>query len=502
MKFLLKFSLVLSLCAANAYSATKDLLSDFLQSQSAYSFQITSEIVSNLPIAERVNRLLVASYCCDSNTVAKLAEAGVSLDSTNAGGVNALMLLSSGTRYAYYSNASVELANYLVRHGTKLEAQDKNGRTAADWAFEYGRYSLLPLLDASGKYKSFYADGAKVKALGQLIQTVGNLSIESMSCGGNFPAESYNEVKVIADALKAGANPDQEILQVALGGSTSDDYWLPLGHIMPEAISELVKHGAIVNDPLSNGLQPLFYTVSKPTLFKMLLNAGADPKKSSLVAWTDWSDVRSSRGSMPGFELIKEPIICEAAEFGVAETLQMLLDRGVSIEERDSRGNTPLLRAIDFANADTIAFLLKHHASLQATNNQGQDALALAAARMNVNFVRTYDKAGLYHKVLEDFPGDPKSPVLGRWALESTKTNLFLRLDPQGGGEAFHNWEKPIAWKVNDKAIEISIYYPRMPRLFNGELMLGWIEYHVETDTCVLRWQDSSLPIVKLVRMK
>jgi len=221
--------------------------------------------------------------------------------------------------------------------------------------------------------------------------------------------------------------------------------------------------------------------------------------------WADYSDYKNGIK----FKFIKEPIICEAAEFGVAETLQMILEHGVSIEERDSRGNTPLLCAVNFANADAINFLLKHHASLQATNNEGHNALDLAAARMNVDFVRAYDKTGRYHKILEDYPGDPKSPVVGKWVQES-HTNLFLRLDPkgggeiEGGGEVFHSWTKTIAWKkTGDKAIEISVYCPEIPRMPGDELEPGWLDYYSETDTCVLHWRDGPQPsAIKLMRMK
>jgi hypothetical protein len=275
---------------------------------------------------------------------------------------------------------------------------------------------------------------------------------------------------------------------------------------MSEAILELIKGGAKVNEPLSNGLQPLFYTVSKPTLFKMLLDAGADPCKASHVAWTDWSDMRKNPSASPKLKFIREPIICEAAKFGVAETLQMLLDHGVSIEERDSRGNTPLLCAVNFANADTINFLLKHGASLQATNHAGQNAPDMAAARMNVDFVRTYDKTGRHHKILEDYPGDAKSPMVGKWSLESG--TIFLRLNPKGdgeikaGGQAFYSWSwtKTIAWKETmDKVIEITVYCPEIPRMPGDELESGLLEYHPENDTCILRWHDSA---IKLVRVK
>src|SRR5208282_3485733 len=126
----------------------------------------------------------------------------------------------------------VGTANYLILHGAKAEAKDKNGRTAADYAFEYGRYNLLPVLDVSGKYKSFYEGGAKRGPQDRLTQAIGNLIMESVSSRGSSPPEP-DKVKIISDALKAGANPDQDIFLVALGGASSEYYWVPLEQITP-----------------------------------------------------------------------------------------------------------------------------------------------------------------------------------------------------------------------------------------------------------------------------
>jgi hypothetical protein len=331
---------------------------------------------------------------------------------------------------------------------------------------------------------------------------VGNSVLDSLSLNCNSSSNSDSKVNDIISALKDGAIPDQSVLLQALGGSSSEYYWLPFGQIMPEAILELAKAGAKVNEPLSNGLQPLFYSVSKPKLFQMLLDSGANPHIPSYVTWA-WLSTNYQQEGI-SFKIIREPIICEAAEFGVPEVLEKLLRRGISIEERDSEGNTPLHRAVTFANADAIDFLLKHQASLQATNNKGSNALDLAASCANVDFVRAHDQTGRYRKILEEYPGSPKSPVVGKWALESCRTNVYLHFAPDGGGEIFQwNWKKPLAWRINQNSIEVFAYVPQIPRMPGDELEPGWVTYNPITDTCVLRWRDGPQPSdVKLVRIK
>jgi hypothetical protein len=502
--FLLKLISLLTLCALNAYSAIQKDDKDFPQIDPPDCSVFNQDVDTNRPMAEKIRLLLAYSAYGISNKVAQLVESGVPANSTNSAGDTVLTCFPRMHRSAEpeLKTQIIGLTKYLIQHGAQAEAKDKRGKTAADYAAEYGWHELLPIVDVSKKYKARYEDVKLIEAQNALEVTIGDLAVESMSHGGNLPPDSYSKVKTIIDALENGASPDQEVMLEALGGSTSEDYWLPMAQIMPEAISELVKAGAKVNDPLSNGLQALFYAVSKPKLFKMLLDASADPHKASFVTWMYLPPNYKEVGFK--FKIVREPIICEAAQFGVAETLEMILQAGVSIEERDSDGNTPLHRAVTFANVDNVDFLLKHHASLQATNNAGQNALELAAARANVDFVRAYDKTGRYHQVLEDYPGNPKSSVVGKWALESATTKLYLRFAPDGGGEIFYcSWKRPLAWKTNNGSIEVFAYVPQIPRMPGDELEPGSVEYDSKTDTCILRWRDGPQPSpIKLVRMK
>lgn len=451
-------------------------------------------IDTNLPMVEKIKLLLSFSEYGYTNEAVQLIESGVPANATNSAGDTVLTCWPKRMRALSLEPRMLEFAKYLIQHGADPNAQDRLGKTAADYCAEYGWYQLLPIVDTTRKYKSRYQDAKLVEAQQRLLGTIGDLSIKSIPSDGNWPPDAYAQITNINLALKDGAFPDQEIMLEALGGASSEDYWLPFGQIMPEAIMELVRGGAKVNEPLCNGLQPLFYAVSKPKLFRALLKAGADPHKASFVTWVYLTPDYRQEGIK--LKIVREPIICEAAEFGKPETLDLLFRAGISIEERDFEGNTPLMRAVTFANADTINFLLKHHASLTATNHAGLNALDLAAAHANVDFVRTYDKTGRYHKVLEDYPGNPKSPIVGKWTTKPGGTNVYLHFAPDGGGEIFHfgAWKKPLAWRTNQNSIEVFAYCPQIPRAPGDELETGWVDYDPKTDTCVLRWRDGPKP--------
>lgn len=70
------------------------------------------------------------------------------------------------------------------------------------------------------------------------------------------------------------------------------------------------------------------------------------------------------------------------------EVLRMLLERGVDIEVRDSRGRTPFLYCVENGGAGALEMLRRFGADLEATNDDGKKSLHLAVQRADVDVVR------------------------------------------------------------------------------------------------------------------
>jgi hypothetical protein len=139
-----------------------------------------------LPLSERVDLLQTAAWCGYSNVVARLLDDGIPADSTNVVGYTVLMALLGGdvpmfrSWPAYREPEMVGLAKFMISRGAKLETKDQNGKTAADYAVELGRYDLLRLFDTSGRLESKYADVKKRSAQNKLRAAISERWYEMM----------------------------------------------------------------------------------------------------------------------------------------------------------------------------------------------------------------------------------------------------------------------------------------------------------------------------------
>jgi ankyrin repeat protein len=72
-------------------------------------------------------------------------------------------------------------------------------------------------------------------------------------------------------------------------------------------------------------------------------------------------------------------LIHGAAYHGMHDAVQILLDRGASIESRDIFGQTPLILAADNGHPVTVGLLILRGADLKARDNDGKTAYSCAA---------------------------------------------------------------------------------------------------------------------------
>lgn len=71
----------------------------------------------------------------------------------------------------------------------------------------------------------------------------------------------------------------------------------------------------------------------------------------------------------------KNSLLHNATASPDTKTLEYLLDNGAKIETRDSRGRTPLFKAIENANVDNVRTLLEHGANKHAKDKEGNGIL-------------------------------------------------------------------------------------------------------------------------------
>jgi ankyrin repeat protein len=75
----------------------------------------------------------------------------------------------------------------------------------------------------------------------------------------------------------------------------------------------------------------------------------------------------------------KDPALIWAARHNLIPLATRMLERGVSVNERDHMGNTPLHWAVK--HPDMVKFLVEHGADVNARNRLGETALHLAVRR-------------------------------------------------------------------------------------------------------------------------
>ncbi len=179
---------------------------------------------------------------------------------------------------------------------------------------------------------------------------------------------------------------------------------------------ELVKYfigkGAQVNERAPIGFTPLIAAISarKSNIVFYLLKLGADPnaeltwgrsKVNALLLAADTGSIEIANMLMGKgarmFDVKSREaahILVRLAHRGRFEMTEFMLSRGVPVNSRDPKGNTPLIRAVETSRMEVVKLLLQRGADPRLKNESGISAHIMAGSVGNAKVIRMLKQAG------------------------------------------------------------------------------------------------------------
>lgn len=270
--------------------------------------------------------LHVAAYYGHADVVRWLLSKGAAV---NAGAYNQFTPL--------HLAATPEIAKLLIDHKADVNAGSPVGRTILqDAALQYA-----PL----GEYPEFAAEREEKRAIIKLLLDAGaTYDIRSACCMGHV-----ERVRILLQDKEEVRDKEAMRLAVMYGQAA--------------IVKLFLDHGADREDADYGGLTLSFFALKHPSVLKLLLDAGADPKIKL--------DYQGSGVGPKGSTLLHE-----AAEAGAVDSAKILIERGVDVNAKQAyKGIVPLHLAAWKGSIDFVRLLLSHGADINTKDNDGKDAI-------------------------------------------------------------------------------------------------------------------------------
>ncbi len=252
--------------------------------------------------------LMHATLYASPESVKLLLDHGADPNATDNDGLTALMLAVSNL-------AKVRL---LLEHGAQVDAKSKLGRTPLLMASAYAGNAgvVRALLDAGADIH--YADGAGWTSIAVAARTGDPELLQTLLASG-------------ADVAAGKAGP------LSPGTPLTHAAWLGDA----ESVELLLSHGADKDVKSMNVALIFSATHGYQELVQRLLDAGADPRANIVTNYVPES-----------------PILAAAYSDSLnTEIVKLLLQRGVDVEAKDARGETPLRIARDRGQTEIVRLL-------------------------------------------------------------------------------------------------------------------------------------------------
>src|SRR6185437_9171426 len=329
--------------------------------------------------------------------IEKLVRAGADVDSPNADGQTALMILAR--------TDNVKAAEFLIRHGASVNAREQwLGQTALMWAAARGQPQMVKLL------LEHHAD-PNARAYANLFrrQVTAEPRVQARPAGGFTPllyAARQGCIDCAKYLVEGGADVNltdpRDVTPLIMA---TENFHFDLAKLF-------IDKGANVNEWDWWGRTPLYEAVDLDTLpyggrpdhlsldntsalglMKLLLNKGANPN-ARLRLFPPYRSLGADRGGDMALTTGATPLY-RAARAGDVAAVKLLLEHGADANLPNRYGDTPIMAAAGLGASkvdtrgkyitekeavETIDLLVAAGANVNARDMRGDTALHGAAA--------------------------------------------------------------------------------------------------------------------------
>ena len=326
-------------------------------------------------------------------------------------------------------SGNLDVVSLLINAGSDVDAAEKEkGQTALMWSVAQGHAEIADLLIKNG------ADvGARSKIWYQLENTAGNTNPSGnfkMAHGGSSAimfAARIGNIDVARVLLDSGSNVNDKaasgvtvLTQAAHSGHQDLAIFLLERGADPNAIDSgytalhaavlrsevdlveaLLEHGAIIDTPVEHGSpgrrfsadysirsqligRDAFWMAAKygeVEILKILLDAGADPLVRGDDGVTALQVAMGNSGSSLDWRrdrIGNQELDSEDEERRTYELARILIDEGVDVNAKDSRGRSAIQHAVLKNFPSVVEYLAMRGADIHMTNDRDLTPLQLA----------------------------------------------------------------------------------------------------------------------------
>ncbi|AYP74293.1 ankyrin repeat protein [Fowlpox virus] len=248
----------------------------------------------------------------------------------------------------------LKIAELLLSKGAKVNVTDRNSFTPLRNAVINGSLELTKLFLSRGANTKLEYNGLTIFEVSALSPNVDVVKEIVTVCGYDV----YSDILI--DASERGyANVIKYLLDIGLSVRTNNCGETPLHRAASvgslEVVDVLLSYGAKVNAKDIIGTTPLMCGSAYTDIVKLLIGKGADINIADINGCT---------------------ALHNAAKYGSLKSIDLFISYGVDVDVKDNIGNTPLFYALPYP--DAVKMLLEKGANPNIVNSRGLTPLSRA----------------------------------------------------------------------------------------------------------------------------